>query len=263
MKNTPRISFLITHFNRPNDLKKCIHHIQALGLPTYEIIVSDDCSSLENQEVINTMAIDKLLIAPKNQGLAANINKGIAACTGEYIIYCQEDFILKAELKEILPHCIDLIKSNALDMIRFYSNVKFSKLITISNKVHLIPKFSLQNFHTNYFQYSDHPFIVRNDFFTSFGHYLEKTSGDYGETEYAIRMIRSKSKIGILNCKVTSNILGSNSVIDRQQTARTIRFNGQKQIRRFARTCRLYLECILYNKKRRGLVTYTNFRKSN
>ncbi|MCW2119457.1 glycosyltransferase family 2 protein [Flavobacterium sp. 7A] len=261
MNTTIQISFLITHFNRPDDLKKCLQHIHALGLPSYEIVVSDDCSTIKNQEVIKTMEIDKLLIAPENQGLAANINKGIDACRGEYIIYCQEDFILKAELKEILPQCVDMIKSNTVDMIRFYSNVKFSKLIKISNKIHLIPKFSLQNLHTNYYQYSDHPFIIRKDFFILFGYYLENTSGDYGETEYAIRMMRSKSKIGLLIDNVTSNILGSNSVIDRVQTTKNNRFNGQKQIRRFARTLRLYFECLLYDKRKRGLRTYTNFRK--
>jgi glycosyltransferase involved in cell wall biosynthesis len=97
MKLPIKISFLVTHFNRPAALKSCIESIKKLSLAHYEIVVSDDGSAAENQKMIKELAIDKLLIAANNVGLASNLNKGIRACSGEYIVYCQEDFNLNAD----------------------------------------------------------------------------------------------------------------------------------------------------------------------
>lgn len=51
----PKISFLITHYNRPHDLKLCIESIEALAYENYEIIVSDDNSKTKNFEQIKKM----------------------------------------------------------------------------------------------------------------------------------------------------------------------------------------------------------------
>jgi len=77
------LSILITHFNRPNALNKCLEVLHEInwGIP-FEIIVSDDGSTLENIEIINKTKIDTLLLSDKNLGLASNLNKGIKACSG-------------------------------------------------------------------------------------------------------------------------------------------------------------------------------------
>ena len=259
-KNKIKISFLITHYNRPDDLFQCISGIQKLKIANYEIVVSDDGSTAENLKLIENDTIDKIILAPKNQGLAANINKGIKACEGEYIIYCQEDFILDPELQMVLPHCMDLISCESVDMIRFVSNVKFNKLIQISKEVQLIPKFSFKNFQTNYYQYSDHPFMVKKNFYESYGCYLENTSGRYGETEYAIRILKSKAKIGITKKVFASVVDGSISVLANESGKNTKKVKLFKPMLKVARSFRLYLECLLYNKEKRGLLTYKNFR---
>ena len=96
------ISILITHYNRPLDLLKCLNAIKEINLNNYETVVSDDGSEKENIDLLKQYKIDKLLLSETNKGLAANINKGIKACNGEYILYCQEDFVLKKELKTFL-----------------------------------------------------------------------------------------------------------------------------------------------------------------
>ena len=259
-KSKIKISFLITHYNRPDDLFQCISGIQNLKIANYEIVVSDDGSTAENIKLIENDAIDKLILAPKNQGLAANINKGIKACEGEYIVYCQEDFVLDANLSTSLPECIDLLKSNKVDMVRFTSNVVFTKLLPLTQGIDLIPKFSFKNFQTNYYQYSDHPFIVKKNFYETYGYYLENTSGRYGETEYAIRILKSKAKIGMTKKVFASVVDGSISVLANESGQKNKKVKLFKPMLKLVRAFRLYLECLLYNKTKRGLLTYKNFR---
>jgi glycosyltransferase involved in cell wall biosynthesis len=103
-KSKKQISFLITHYNRPAALKSCIESIKNLSLSNYEIVVSDDASAPEIQQIIQEFFIDTVVIAAENLGLGANLNKGIRACKGEYILYCQEDFVLNSDFKIILPN---------------------------------------------------------------------------------------------------------------------------------------------------------------
>lgn len=255
------ISFLITHYNRPSDLLKCVEAIKKIKLASFEIIVSDDFSSPENIKRLKNIDVDKIVFAEKNQGLAANINKGLKACQGKYIIYCQEDFVLDPKISDVLSECLNLILGKKVDMIRFVANYKFNKLVSLTENISLIPKFSLQNFLLNYYQYSDHPFITKKSFYQEYGYYLENTSGRYGETEYAIRILKSNAKIAISNNKFASAVVGSQSVLVNESVEEAKRYKINKSLLKIARAFRLYLELILYDKTKRGLVTYKNFRK--
>lgn len=261
-KEKKSISFLITHYNRPLDLMKCLEGIRKMNISNYEIVVSDDGSDDENSKLLKEYKIDKLILAKTNQGLAANINKGIEACEGEYIIYCQEDFILDSQIGNILPECLELLESKKADMIRFSANYKFNKLINLSENVFLIPKFSFQNFLLNYYQYSDHPFITKISFYNKYGCYLENTSGRYGETEYAIRIFKSNAKIAITKKSLATSVVGSKSVLINETNSKNKDYKISKPFIKIARAFRLYLEWFLYFKSNRGLKTYKNFRKN-
>jgi glycosyltransferase involved in cell wall biosynthesis len=115
-----QISFLITHYNRPDDLAKCLAAVRNLNLQDSEIVVCDDASHEKHLKIIQDYQIDQL-VAEVNQGLAANINR-YCSLSGEYIVYCQEDFILNPKIIEILPECMGLLKEEKVDMIRFTSN---------------------------------------------------------------------------------------------------------------------------------------------
>lgn len=257
---SPMISFLITHYNRSQDLLLCLNAIRALDLSNYEIVVCDDASELKHLEIIQQYPIDQLLLANKNGGLAANINRGLQACRGQYIIYCQEDFMLSSQLPTILPECLELLSSKRLDLIRFVSNMNFNSTSSLSTNINRIPKFAFRNFLQNYYQYSDHPFITTKNFHPTFGFYQEETSGRYGETEYAIRILKSAAKIGITKQAFAITIEGSQSVLANESGGETKSFSFNKKAMQWARAFRLYAELLLYNKKNRGLKTYKNFR---
>lgn len=254
------ISFLITHYNRPNELFKCIQAIKELKLPNTEIVVSDDCSSGEVLNTIMAFPFDKLIKANENQGLAANINKGLKSCSGIYVIYCQEDFVLHQGLDQVLPECLQLLENKKADMVRLTAYFQFKHLKSLSAHTALIPKFSFRNFLHNFYRYSDHPFIVKKGFFDTYGYYLEHTSGRYGETEYAIRMCNSKVKIAILKTYVASVIDGATSMLASEDMAFSKKISGSKWLLKYLRAFRLYFEWLCYFKNRRGLLTYKNGR---
>lgn len=254
------LSILITHYNRPSALKKCINALRNYNFNLdYEIIISDDGSDLAILKSIESLAYDKLITTHINKGLANNINKGINACAGDYLLYVQEDFIIDKNFIEVFEEGLKLLKTNKLDMIRYRANYKFNKLIPCSKSIYEIPKFSIKNFNINTFRYSDHPFLTTPNFYKKYGYYLEGTSVGYGETEFAIRIMNSKAKIGITKENYFHNIDVESTLGDFSNKQKS---KLSKKIKRFARAIRQHVEWILYRPNNRKLYTYTNNRKS-
>jgi glycosyltransferase involved in cell wall biosynthesis len=229
-----------------------------------EIIVSDDASMVEIIEEIKSFPEALFIFSKHNKGLAGNINKGIDACSGKFIIYCQEDFLLDLELKNLLPEYLKILKSKKIDLIRFSSYFNFNKTREFNDDIKIIPKFCWSNFFQNFYRYSDHPFIIQNNFHEKYGYYLENTSGRYGETEYAVRLSNSKVVIAITKKPMAYYIDGSQSTLINEVTPLSQgKLLSGSRLHKFMRAFRLYFECVFYNQEKRGLITYKNGRKSN
>lgn len=154
---------------------------------------------------------------------------------------------------------MSVLCSDDLDLIRFTSNFRFRNLYTLTENIGIIPKFSWKNILTNYYQYSDHPFITTKLFYDKYGYYMENTSGRYGEMEYAIRIFKSNARIGITLSNMAHKIPGSSSKLEEENEGkREIKIN--KSFHRILRALRLYVEFILYRPSCRGLITYKNLR---
>lgn len=253
------MSILITHYNRYNALLACLQSIRNARLDfEYEIVVSDDASDSIIIDNIRKQSIDTLVVADSNEGLASNLNKGIKACRGNYILYVQEDFLMQPSFNTVFNESVQLLNSGKLDMIRYRANYRFNRLIPCTDQISIIPKFSFKNFNINTFRYSDHPFLTTPSFFETFGYYLDNTSVGYGETEFAIRIMNSKAKIGITSeCYFEEN-KGVASTVHTTPMKRKIGF--KKRVWRLARALRQHLEWLLYNPNRRKLYTYKNKR---
>lgn len=262
MENRMMLSILITHYNRSEALKDCIEAIRHIGFSSeYEVLISDDGSNEEHLNNIKGLKYDQLLLSKNNQGLTNNINKGLKACKGTYILYCQEDFLLNPQIAVILDECMDLIKRNILDMVRLTANYKFNYLKALTPQVSKIPTFSISNFNINTFRYSDHPFITTIDFYNKFGYYLEDVSGPYGETEYAIRLLKLGARIGIVNKSLTRSHAGSISVMKTFYPSK--KRKGSRTLWRLARALRQHMEWVVYNPKKRRLLTYKDFKRNS
>jgi len=256
-----RISFLITHYNRPDALKLCLESIVKIKDKDDEIVVSDDASSLDIIEEISTIPEVRLVKSSINEGLANNINKGIKACKGKYIIYCQEDFVLDLRLKNYLSRFTANLENDDIDLIRFSSYFKFNQTQYFDEQLNIIPRFHWANFFQNYYRYRDHPFMVEKGFYEKNGYYLENTSGRYGETEYGIRLSNSNVVIAITSTPMAFSIEGSQSTLSNEVASVNANIPVSKKLRKFMRALRLYIEWFLYQKRKRGLITYKNGRK--
>lgn len=264
--SSKKLTILITTYNRFSILENCLNAIQNISWPLpIEIVVSDDGSDSETQNKLKLLSINTLLLSEENQGLPTNLNKGIRACKSDYILYIQEDFIINPDLINILKESFDLIDSGKLDMIRYTANYRFNHLIPLNKNINLIPKFSWKNFHLNFFQYSDNPFLTTPSFFENYGCFLNNVSGDYGEMEYAIRIFKSQARIGISSRYYFGHNKYIPSVKEQSSNKKSkilVRNKFNKQTKRTLRSLRLYIEWLFYKPSKRRLVTYHNRRKS-
>jgi len=260
MKKT--ISFLITHYNRFENLEFCINAIQNSNINfDYEIVISDDGSEQETQNKIRNLKVDQKIFSSKNFGLGHNINKGMKACKGDFIFYCQDDFYIDNEsnFANVLEESVALLVLNKVDLIRFRANYTFPYLIPLSKSVFRIPKFSFKNFLVNAFQYSDNPFLIRRDFYENFGFYMENTSPDYGEAEFGIRIFRSNARIGKVSNGLIKDLDSSVSIIRTSSEFPNKRQKkSKKKLKQYLRAIRMHFEFIFYNSIKRGLITYKN-----
>lgn len=252
-----KLSIIITTFNRPDSLKRCVDAIRDLSLSIpHEVVVSDDASNEKNLDQIKQLSgIDNLILSDVNQGLGANLNKAIRAAKGEFIVYCQDDFVLDKNIEPILLEGMQAIENKKLDMIRFTSNYSFPKLIPFSENIKRIPHFSWQNFFYNTYQYSDHPFLSKKSFFVELNYFLEGVKGDYGENEFAIRVLNFHKRIGITDKKWVHKDAEAKSVIRSVPSAPT-KQKPTKKARKLLRAFRLHFEWICYRKNKRKLITY-------
>lgn len=112
------ISFIIPAYNSEKTIKRCIDSIlyQTSDIE-YEIIVVDDGSTDNTEELVRSYINDKIKFYQKqNGGVASARNFGVDNSSGEYIIFVDsDDYINKNLLRDITPYInkkIDLIKWN-------------------------------------------------------------------------------------------------------------------------------------------------------
>ncbi|HEX4086288.1 MAG TPA: glycosyltransferase, partial [Chthoniobacteraceae bacterium] len=105
LKDYPRVSIIVCSYNGGKTLKECLESLDLLNYPDYEIVMVDDGSKDDTQEIIanfktgraaNAAAADRPLAAfisvvQKNMGLSYARNAGAAAATGAVFAYSDSD----------------------------------------------------------------------------------------------------------------------------------------------------------------------------
>ena len=89
----PPISVIIPTYNRANLVRRAIDSVIKQSYDNLEIIVVDDASVDNTQEVINGIGDSRIIYIRHgvNQGGAATRNTGIEAATGEYVAFLDSD----------------------------------------------------------------------------------------------------------------------------------------------------------------------------
>jgi glycosyltransferase involved in cell wall biosynthesis len=92
-ENSPTVSVIIPTYNRAQLLSRSIQSVLNQTYQDFEIIIVDDASTDDTEEVISNLDNEKIryLRHEKNKGAAAARNTGIKAARGSYIAFQDSD----------------------------------------------------------------------------------------------------------------------------------------------------------------------------
>ncbi len=100
-------SVIVTHYNRPEHLKRCIASLEMQTVKPYEVIIADDGSTRECEGQIETIIENSKLnircVRQEHRGFraAANRNNGVREARGEYLFFFDSDLVLFPDVIEL------------------------------------------------------------------------------------------------------------------------------------------------------------------
>jgi glycosyltransferase involved in cell wall biosynthesis len=122
----PFVTIAIPTFNRAPLLKRCIAAALAQSYRRFEVLVSNNASTDNTDEVLRSFD-DRRLRSIKqetNTGLIANWNACLAQAKGEYIVFVSDDDLVEPWL---LDRCIGVVRSEpGVPIVIALSDISFS-----------------------------------------------------------------------------------------------------------------------------------------
>lgn len=106
--NTPLVSIIVPVYNVEDYLDACLNSIKQQTYEHLEIIVIEDGSIDNSQQVLKAHLKDcriQLINHDKNSGLSAARNTGIKAASGDYMMFVDSDDIIDLRVVETCLHC--------------------------------------------------------------------------------------------------------------------------------------------------------------
>ena len=91
--DNPKVSAIITTYNRAALLPRAIRSVLAQTYEDFELIIVDDCSTDDTPDVMRTLVDSRIRVVrhADNMGQSAAINTGIRLARGEYIAFLDDD----------------------------------------------------------------------------------------------------------------------------------------------------------------------------
>ena len=101
------VSVIVPAYNASEYLDQCLDSIQGQSLKNFEVIVVNDASTDNSEEIIQKFVSDdkrfKLLSLETNRGLPGARNAGVELAVGEYMVHLDsDDFWLDSQTLDIL-----------------------------------------------------------------------------------------------------------------------------------------------------------------
>lgn len=122
--DAPLISVIITNYNYSHYLGHSVSSVLSQDFPSFELVVVDNASTDNTDEVMATFAHDPKLRFIKNErnlGLTPNHNNGLRQSRGQYILFLSADDAL---LPGHLRRCYDYLQAHPKTDV-FYTGVIF------------------------------------------------------------------------------------------------------------------------------------------
>jgi O-antigen biosynthesis protein len=87
----PKVSVVVASYNGARTLRACLESLGHLNYPDYEVVLVDDGSSDESQEIARQFPAVRTIVHSENKGLSVARNTGIAAARGEIVAFTDSD----------------------------------------------------------------------------------------------------------------------------------------------------------------------------
>lgn len=104
----PRVSVVMSTFNRAELLEKALDSVLALEPPAWEVVVIDDGSSDHTASVLARYAASVRFESRPNGGKSSAINRAVSIASGEWVWICDDD-------DEVVPDAITVFAQGLAD----------------------------------------------------------------------------------------------------------------------------------------------------
>jgi len=128
----PRFSIIMATYNRAHLLPRAVTSILGQTYQNFELIIIDDGSSDNTDEVVESFRGDNRVICYKNKenaGLEASLNKGLDSSSEDYVIFLDDDDEL---LSDTLETAVDKFAALATTGVR---TIRFDGVDALTGKV--------------------------------------------------------------------------------------------------------------------------------
>lgn len=108
MLEKPKVTVLISTYNRPQYLAEAIESVINQRLQDWELIVLND-GGVDVREVVEKFADPRIIYVPDtvNRGAARRFNQGLNLARGEYVVYLGDDDLFYPNHLEVLAKALD------------------------------------------------------------------------------------------------------------------------------------------------------------
>lgn len=124
------LSILIPTYNRGDQLRKLINHIDEIDFPSCEVLISNDGSTDDTKNILESLADQyelQVYNQSKNLGIPENLNFLYQRSSGEYIVYLHDHDLVHKRYFEYIINALDASGSQAgyspvAPILDFHSN---------------------------------------------------------------------------------------------------------------------------------------------
>jgi len=141
INNLADISILVCTYNHASWIERCIRSLlnqNYINSKDFEIILVDDCSKDETQQILkNFDDIDNLKIIrnKKNLGLPKSLNKGIKYARGRYLVRVDSDDYVSRNFLFLMKLFLDMNRDYQAVAVDYVKVDQFEKLISKENSL--------------------------------------------------------------------------------------------------------------------------------
>ena len=109
MKKNPLVSVIIPTYNRGWIVKEAINSVLAQDFTDFELIIVDDGSTDNTQDILSSYKKNIVVLMQKNKGVSSARNRGIVSASGRFIAFLDSDDLW---LSQKLSTQVDFFNAN-------------------------------------------------------------------------------------------------------------------------------------------------------